>query len=724
MIRLPRNVITLMALILGVGLSSQLFAGGGGPPAPTTSAEKVRFTFTADTSPAKIMPIRILEGVEIWPATDETNITHYNVYWGDVLKNKLGIALAPKLAHISATYDGKVLVHEFAPNLKMEAGAIWVLVCTENDGEEYCGKDDNMEKITDDLIGINNTLTDIKNLINANDENSCPGIEVMETCGDLVCNGIETETSCPADCSTYGEASFNYQTLCDEVQNVYHPTSVAEIQGIVNSAAANSQHIKVNGGAAKNGTTGSASDVICTDGVVISTAQINENNANFSISLETFEGQEVVNVPAGTRMYDMAEWLHARGRSIGYGHLGWRYPTVAGHIGTSAHGSSPKHSNVVSQRVVALDIIGPDGSFQTYSQGTTGVSNPDLWHSMTTHLGYFGVITGVRLAVEDTTNLQVKITFHKQNELFSNNMAGGVYEDIKDCDYGQYNWFPSENKYLRTCGTETSAAEEEGANNYLLNPFVDLSQMSLAQTMQIFQLGGCQPNSGAHEKMEYMRYNGWHLTPPLVKTISGVQRYTTNAIGPQHRMISSPLIDPGREMFQMDWELAVPHQNLQATMEYIKDFTNGSNAKARNVPAPLIGIFVRFSKSEDNALLAYTGTGGPFQDGTTVAHIEFPIFVPVNLSQAQFNDYMAPYEEMATYLINNFAARAHWAKNQHSGDLGIFDLQAQNGSYDYDNRLQRFSASVGSFDPNGMFANKYAKHIGISYPNFSYPAEW
>lgn len=713
-----------LAFVVAVLLSSSVFAGGGGPPKPTTSAEKVRFTFTADTDPAKIMPIRILEGVEIWPATDETNITHYNVYWGDSLENKLGIALAPKLAHIPATYDGKVLVHEFAPNLKMEAGAIWVLVCTENDGEEYCGKDNNMEKITDDLLGLNSTLTDIKNLLNANDEGSCPGFEVMATCGDRVCNGIETASSCPADCSNWGLASFNYQTLCDDVQNVYHPSSVAEIQDIVNNARANGQHVKVVGGAGYNDTTGSASSVVCTDGVVIAMDQFDEFAFGLDMRLEVFEGVEVVDVAAGTNMYDLGEWLHERGRGIGWTHLGWADPSIAGAIGTSAHGSSPRHNNVLSQRVVSLDVVSPDGAFNTYSRGTTGVTDPDLWKAMTTHLGYLGVITRARLEVEENKNVQVKITFHKQNELFNKNTAGSIFDDIKDCDYGQYNWFPSQNRYLKTCGMETTAAAEEGAENRLLLPYIDLGQLNEQQTMQIFQVGGCKPDSGAHDKMAYMRINGWHLTPPLVKTISGKARYTTNAIGPLHRMTSSHLISLSREMFQMDWEVAIPAQNIQAAMEYVKDFTNGLNTKSRNMPAPLIGIFVRFSKSEDNALMAYSGAGGPFQDGTFVAHIEMPIYVPVNLSQAQFDDYMAPYEEAQRVLIEQYGGRGHWGKNQHSMNPWLFGLQKDVGSYDYDNRLQRFSQKVGEFDPDGMFANPFAKVIGISYPNFDYPADW
>lgn len=717
-----RFVRQLWLLMVGFCLVGPVWAGGGDPAAPSVSAEKVKYTFTADANPTSVMPVRLLEGVEIWPAAEEGDITHYNVYWGDSERNKLGGTVAQQLAHIPAAGTGEVLVHEFEPALPMEVGAIWLLVCTENAVGEFCGKDNNMQKISDDLIGMSNTLNAVKSQVNANDESSCPGIEVMQTCGDLVCNGIETASSCPSDCSNYGLSSFNYQTLCNDVQNVYHPTSVTDIQSIVSNAAANGQRIKVNGGAGYRGTTGSASDAVCTDGVVISMDLFDESAPGLDIELEVFEGQEVVSAPAGTNMHELGEWLHARGRSVGFTHLGWRHASLAGNIGTSAHGSSPRHSNVLAQRVVALDIVNPDGEVKTYSKGTTGVSDPDLWKAMTTHLGLFGVITRVRLAVEDALNVQVKVTFHEEAELFEENTSGGVYEDIQDCDYGQYNWFPSLNKYMRTCGTITTAAEEEGANNRLIYPFIDTSQMSTEQTLQALQLGGCQPSGDTLEKMEYLRYNGWHITPPLVKTVDGTMRYTSNAIGPVHRMTSSTLIDLGREVFQMDWEVAVPAQHLQAAMEYIRDFTNGLNSKNRNVPVPLIGIFVRFSQSESNALMAYTGAGEDFVDGTTAAHIEMPIFVPINLSESQFDEYMAPYEEAMAKLVQDFGARAHWGKNMHSGDPWIFELQQQLGSYG--DRLMRFSQKVGEFDPDGVFANRYAKTIGVSYPNFDYPANW
>lgn len=690
------------------------------PPAPKYSAEKVRITYSADTNPANVSPIRVLEGIEIWPAQNESDITHYNVYWGDYTKRKLGHAVAPQLAHIEARGDGQKLVYEFPSDFKMEAGAAYVLVCTENKGTEFCAQDNNLEKVTDPLISIAQNLGSLKSLVQ--DQAGLPGVNVMASCGDLVCNGIETVNSCPSDCENYGLASFNYQTLCREVQQVFHPTSVAEIQAIIRQAAKDKKRVKVTSGQGYNGTSGSATTLVCTDGVILVMNKFNHLQAELGMALETFEGNEVVNVAAGTNLHQLGEWLFERDKGLGYVHLGWRDVSVAGALGTSAHGSSPKNRNVLSQQLVSMDIITADGQLKTYSRGTTGRTDPDLWKSLATHLGYFGVITRVRLEVQAATNTHVKITFHEEDELFSE--AGeSVFNDIKDCDYGQYNWFPTLKKYLRTCGVTTEQAAEEGANNELLFPYVDLEQFTAKNTMQVLQIGAADTSTKAHEKMAFMRHSGWHLSPPLTKTIAGKKRYTSNVVGPTHRVTSSKLIDTvGREMFQMDWELAVPQQNIQAAMEYVKAFTHGENAAGRDIPVPLIGIFVRFSKSEGNALMAYTGSGNGFADNSIVAHIETPIFVPVDLSDEQFDAYMAPYEDLMRTLIEKFGARGHWGKNMYHHDAWLFELQRDQKVYgDY---LDRFNKKVGELDPNGMFANRFAKSIGLSYPNFEFPSDW
>lgn len=720
--RKMRTVSLVSGFILAAAASVSAFAtGGGAPEKPTESASKVRITYTADANATNLVPIRLLEGIEIWPAKNETNITHYNVYWGDVAKNKLGIDLAPRLAQIPADKTGEKLVYEFPPNLKMEAGAIYVLVCSANQGEEFCGKENNMEKVTDPLLKMFGTISDLKKIVK--EKKDLPGVQVMATCGNLVCDGVETAQTCPADCSDYLYGSFNLQVLCDEAQLKRHPRSVADIIQAVQDAKAQGLRIKVSSGQGNKTTSGSATTLICSDGMLLIMDQFDHFQPGLEMKLEMFEGVETVNVASGTNLHELGEWLFDRNRGLGYVHLGWRDVSVAGAIGTSAHGSSPKQRNVIAHSVVSMDVVTPDGELKTYSRGTTGQTDPDLWAALKTHLGYLGVITRVRIETQAATRTHVKITFHDEEELFEKNPKGSVFADIKDCDYGQYNWFPSLNQYLRTCGKTTTAASEEGALNELLFPYVNLEQFSASQTVQAFQVGGADITTGAHEKMAFLRRAGWHLTPPLTKIVDGKKRYNTNSIGPTHRMTSSKLIDNiGREMFQMDWEVAVPAKHLQAAMEYMREFTNGLNAKNRDIPVPLIGIFVRFSKTESGSLMAYTGTGESFEDGTIAAHIEMPIFVPVLLPEADFDNYMSPYEEAMRKLITDFGARAHWGKNMHSNDPWVFELQRNIGSFG--DRLDRFNKQVEKMDPNGMFANKFAKSMGIQYKNFTYPASW
>ena len=710
-------------LITSLLFLSSSFASASLPQKPKGAAEKVRVTYTAGRNPKSIMPVRLLEGIEIWPASNESNITHYNVYWGDVLNNKLGLLLAPRLAKIDAKKDGSVLEYEFPENFKMEVGAFYILVCSANEYGEYCPKENNFEKITDPLLSIYNKLNHVKGLVG--DNQHLPGVELMATCSDLICNGNETPESCPSDCGEYGQASFNFMVLCDEasLQSVYHPTSVEEIQSIVKLANKNGVRIKVSSGQTKNNTAGSASGIICTDGITMIMDKFDHSQAELDMKLETFEGIQVVNVASGTNLHELGEWLFERDKGLGYIHLGWRHASVAGAIGTSAHGSSPKNRNILSHSVVSMDIVGSDGQLRTYSRGTTGKTDPDLWKSVLTHMGYFGIITRLRLEVQPATNTHVKITFHDEKELFEENRKGSVIADIKECDYGQYNWFPSLGQYLRTCGKTTTAKSELGANNRLIFPYVDTSSLSIEETMQAFQVGSADPSIDTHQSMAYLRRHGWHITPPLVKTIAGETRYTTNAIGPTHRIISSKLIDNvGREMRQMDWEVAVPEENAQAAIEYIRDWAKGLNNANRSMPVPLIGIFIRFSKIEDASLMAYTGAGNGFTDGTTAMHIELPIFVPIGLSDQEFNHYMGPYEEAMRMLITKHGARAHWGKNTHSKDSWVFELQRDIGAYgDF---LDRYSAKIGQVDPNGMFANKFAKSIGIKYPNFIYPKDW
>ncbi len=704
----PRRPLRALARAAVLGAASHasaldlggLLGGGHGNVLPLP--EEVTFTYTAGEY---IIPDKLTaEGIDLKPAANETDITGYRLYWADDAGNKIVdlplLGDNPFIAELTAT--GQALSYRFLDGVKVPDSASSVLACSRDADSEYCGesaaekvlyrfRDTQMEATIAELPVVTSDLTALSN---------CPSLEIAATCGNQQCDTLETAETCPADCGDWQLASYNYQTLCDEVQSVHMPKSVAEVQQLVRDAAAAGKRVKVTGQAH------SATDVMCTDGVLISTANLTMHNPNLGISLETFEGVEVVKVPAGTLMWDLSEWLHPRGKSIGYTHLGYAFPTVAGHIATSSHGSSPKHRTVLSHSVVGMEVVTADGQVRQFSRDST---KKDLWKALTTNLGYLGVVTSLRIEVQPTSNLHVKVTYHDEDYLFQNG-PDSAWENIKDCDFGQYNWYPGMGKVIRTCGMETDAPAEPGAYNRLLNPDVP------AEIFPFFKQGmhaaACNPGGYLDGFMERFRYLQFVNQPPFVKDVNGKTRYTSDVIGPQHRMITSPLVDGQDGFFQMDWEVAVPRKNAAAAMQYINNFLAGQNAKNLEVRLPLVGVFTRYAKSENETLMAYTGTGGPFEDGTHVVHIEMPIYVPAGFSKAEMEAYMAPFVEYVTVLIEKYGARAHWAKNRE----WAFDLQRQLGSFDYGDRLEKFNKAVEEFDPHGVFANDFGSRIGIQYP--------
>lgn len=665
-------------------------------PSPDRLARQITATFTVGATP--LVSPHVIEGVEVRRADDETNLTHYALYWGDIAGHKLNLDSAVPFAVLPKT--GQNHVFRFPDGTEVPPGAIYVLACSRNYNREYCGPSFDIPHRT--LYPINeldvNQILDTLDTVVANIESitTCPGLDIVLSCGNLVCDSGENASSCPADCSSYVLASYNYQTLCRDIDAVFTPTSVGEIQNIVMNAASLGQHVKVSGAAH------SASDIMCTDGVLIHMSAMNH-----ILGLETFEGVETVNVEGGVKMLTLGEWLDSQGRSVGFTHLGFNGTTVAGTLGTSSHGSSPEHNAILSQRVVSLDVVGADGVLRTYTRGTTPT---DTWRALTTHLGLLGVVVRARIAVEPQFNLHVKVTYHDEEELYDGTWGPNFIDVVKGCDYGQLNWFPGLGKFMRTCGRKTTEAREPGARNYLLNP--SIPDALAGPTRLMMQAGACDPANGITEFTELFRYMQTYMAPPFVKDVGGGLRNTMDVIGPSNYMMSSPLIASQEGFTQLDWEIAVPESRMNEAMGYIRGFVDGANQQLRVIELPLVGMFLRFAKIEDQTLMAYENAGGPYVEGQYVIHVEMPIYMPIGFSPQQMATYLAPFEEYVTALITDFDGRGHWGKNRD----WIFPLEVGLGRFDYDQRLARFRAVVTTLDPNGVFRNTFSDELGIVYP--------
>ncbi len=694
----------LLSISLGCCAKPTMTAADGAPQfAETEDAissrvlplpKQVAATYTQENGYGTEM---MAESIVLRRADDEGGLDAYAVYWADLTGERLGWGLAEPLAVFPATGGDHTL--RLPPATEVPSLARYVLACSRDGQGEYCGPRFELEgRVLYRLrpVDVGGTVAALAKMVGALDDlRDCPGLSLATTCGDLACSGEETAESCPSDCSTYQLASYNYQTLCREVTTTFTPTTVEEIQYIVRNAAANRSHVKVKAGGH------SANDVMCTKGEIIDV-----NRLNRVLGLEVFEGQETVSVETAVRMIDLGEWLDARGRSIGYTHLGFNYTTVGGTIATSSHGSSAEHGSILSQRLQSLDVVGADGELRTYTRETT---ERDTWQALTTHLGLLGVVVRARIRVEPQFNLHARLTFHEEEALFDGTFGPHFIDVVKGCDFGQVNWFPGLGRFTRTCAVETAAPAEEGAQNTLLYP--EIPERLAGPTKRLLQAGACDPENGFDDLLEQLRLTTLFTSPPFVKQVSGVRRHTTDVIGPSHHMLGSPLTPAQAGFFQMDWEVVVPQPRMDEAMAYIRTFVRGDNVAARRIRLPLVAMFLRFSKIESDSLMAYEGAGGPYKAGEYGLHIEMPIYVPIGFSATERAAYMAPFHEYVTALITRFDGRGHWGKNR---DF-IFPLEVQSGSFDWDDHLARFKAVVHTLDPHGLFGNSFAAELGISY---------
>ena len=204
----------------------------------------------------------------------------------------------------------------------------------------------------------------------------------------------ENATNCPSDCLAAPLKSYNNLKACTDVDAVRTASATAQVQQYVRDAAAAGQKVKVSGNRHYDQATS-----ICTSGVVINSSQATIHSTG------TFEGEDTVLVDAGVKLGDLSEWLHARGKSLGYALMGFRLPTIGGAVATARRQVAEVGLGAREPR--ALDRAGDSaGNLRTFSKGTTPATQ---WRALTANAGMVGMVTRLRLAIEPQFRLRVKV---------------------------------------------------------------------------------------------------------------------------------------------------------------------------------------------------------------------------------------------------------------------------------------------------------------------------
>jgi hypothetical protein len=533
----------------------------------------------------------------------------------------------------------------------------------------------------------------------------CPALSSLaSSCRDGVCRGDagETAANCPEDCAdTNAQVKAYYtQGITCPGTTIYEPKTVAEVQSTVRTLVSSGRKIRV------GGTSHSATDIICADtnGDVVRTKFLKGIGP-----VEASGGYaKTVLVEAGVTFVELQEYLHGLGYSFGLATPGYGGISIAGAIATGAHGSSQLASSTISSYVIGIDLVGPNGNVTTYTEGTTGVSNPNLWKALKTNLGLLGIVVRIRLKLENQFNVRVEVREVPESSFVA---ANGVANAVMGCDYVFLTWFPGHDTVQYLCGIRTAAAVDSPfAQNRLFTP--QLSGFEQAFAITTLQFGMCDHTTEC--STEGARLSNYDANPPLVITSNATPSATvvsrhTALTGYAHRMITlQPQVFAQQPaLSQLEYEGAIPFSQIQAAVQYLQSIYNRDD-----VCQPLIGTIMRFDVADGNLLLSANHARAGVAAGEKMVHLEFVEYWGYGLNASGLQSFVSnPYTEIVQHLSSNFNYWPHWGKN----DEWVFTQPAIMSR----NATERatFNAQIASLDPYGVFSNASSRRNGFVSPN-------
>ena len=447
---------------------------------------------------------------------------------------------------------------------------------------------------------------------------------------------------------------------------------MADAESIFRQAVSNNSKVKI------VGRLGSTTRIICTSGTTISTEYLDQ-----VIKLD--EKNKTVTVEPGITIGQLAAYLDQYGLSLGYQLTGYNGITVGGAVAVGAHGSSMKHSSVLSSSVTGVTLLNGVGKEVKYHGDNAAMK------AIRANLGALGFITSFTLKVQPAFNLAVNIDYPSTTQLFDKQV--GVLQMVNHCDFGEMLWFPNQNKLIRVCGNQTSNATEKDARSQVINPLVPA--LFTAPAKQFYQLGACY--NDIDYALEKMRYLQMKLLPPLSK--GALHLPTRHAIGKSYSMMTAPLVK-GYLPYPVEWTYAVPEQSAQSVINYLNYYF-----KQHHIALPLTGVFMRYTISEDKSYMADTASGGAFKKGSVVLMLDLPVYSPVGWSAAAKAQYEQDFLNLSKYLVKTYSVRLHWGKNV----AALLTNPVLKNAYGAN--LVNFTKQVRTLDPRQTFSNRFTEQL-------------
>jgi FAD/FMN-containing dehydrogenase len=525
-------------------------------------------------------------------------------------------------------------------------------------------------------------------------EASCPAWTLLTlTCESGTCDRWlgETPANCPSDCldgRNHVKPYYGLAASCPQT-TVYRPTTVEEAQRAMRWSVRLGRRVRA------VGTVHTGSKAVCVEnGNVITTEHLTR-----ILGLEIYEEQETVHVEAGAHIWDIAEYLHARGKALGYNIPGYGDISIGGFLAVGGHGSNAFGSSTISSLVVSIDKMTPEGHIVTFDAGNT---SPELWSALRADMGMLGMTVRIRLRVRDQFNVRQKILRLPGAEVFR---PGGMKKIAEQCEFMFASYYHSVDRLDVTCGRETTdPVTAEDARMTLFIP--DIPPLLELLAIPGFQWAACYPETG--RRFESLLYLFRQMNPWIQWTAEdGTPHRGDEGVGYSHRMVQTTFRGLDRRKFSnRDWEVAIPEPEIDAALAYMK-----TKLHEHQLYNPAIGVVIRADRANRDTLLASSAADGLVPEGARIYHVEFPMYWPYAFSPDQLAERERPYAEMLRYLIERHRARPHLGKNREDlfSDPATLAANAE--------RRALFQRLIDRMDPTGVFANELLRQSGFSWPD-------
>ncbi|KAK0633182.1 hypothetical protein B0T14DRAFT_491401 [Immersiella caudata] len=476
---------------------------------------------------------------------------------------------------------------------------------------------------------------------------------------------------------------------CYNVSRVLAPTSIPEVASIVKSAAASGSRVR----AAGKGH--SWYDTQCSDAetIIVQTEGIH-GIYDFSLPDGGQEGE--VTVDAGVTFFQLAEYLHQRGASVGYTLTNWNI-SFGGSVAMGAHRSSIREHSMVAAGALAMEIVDGRGEVRRVERD----EGSDDWLAASTSLGLLGVIVRIKLRIyRDTKVYAMQKTLDEKDVL-----EGDIYGLIAPYATANLWYWPYKRKFHHRYYdvVDPKSTPQQGFQNTF-----SVTELEAIAARTMLDSGKFLPTSNM--LAEEIFFGLWSK-PNFREKTNNTEIHDWPVYGWNYDVLIGGLYPDQRPEWEYKLagytlELAFPVTMANQMLKRVRSLFDAELKKAIVMTSTYrSGINIKFGKAYYDLLgqgTYNTSDGADWTKGTIM--LDFPSYRPTIGDNKRFNEQF--YHKVADTLIAEFPCRPHWTKNTRD----VIAKSVKNLDPDH---LRRYNEVRKKFDPNGIYRSVVGEILGF-----------